>query len=70
MMHKGDLLSVRGQSGLFGAGMVLGNHLIDSVVFLGLTVVIVMYTPRFDLHSLRHIVNGSACCLLPFLPLT
>jgi hypothetical protein len=39
MMRKGDLLSVRGRSALFGAGMVLGNHLIDSVVFLGLTVV-------------------------------
>ncbi len=39
MMYKGDLLNVCGHSALFGAGMVLGKHLIDIVVFLGLTVV-------------------------------
>ena len=38
-MYKGDLLSVCGRSALFGAGVVLGNHLIDSVVCLCLTVV-------------------------------
>lgn len=39
MMYKADLLSVCGRFALFGAEMVLGNHLIDRAVFLGLTVV-------------------------------
>ena len=39
MMYKEDLLNICGCFAFLGAGMVLGNHLIDSVVFLGLTAV-------------------------------
>lgn len=38
MMYKEDLLNVCGCFALFGAGIVLGKHMIDSFL-LGLTVV-------------------------------